>query len=553
MKYKCIPCNHEFDAPADSKPRCPRCLKIHDVEAVASGPSSGGGKKLNVVPVIVLLAAAGIAAAYYFSKKDAPAEEAGKVEDAKSLFDELNIPKNEAVDPCAPTPRIKAFADKAADGKDDVEGMDALYKGVLKLKEQSKWRPYHQREPREGRPLSADQFLEALEGAKDNQVQALSYELSCLLLAAAKSQDIDASMVEILSYDNEKTPADPDGKFGRFGVVAGTGEQAKTAPMFDLWGGRAKDGAKAKTIVLSDRATMAPYFGIGALSLLVKQDMSPALALNDIAIKLDPKNPYFRAGRGFIFAATGVPSESLVEFEKALKSRPDAVQRINLAEILLLVNPMDKRAETEVQTAIGEMPEFARAHAIMGVIHLMRGEKDQAETELGLAERMDPKSPSIAMYWARYYAAVMNSEEAVSKAKLAVTLSDRSVSSLLGLAGVYREVAEFSEMRSILDEVYTKMNTPSMAEQIKGIFGYDPAPDSATTPDDEKEDTDNGSKSASEYELKLGGGGGLGGSGGGLGGASGLTLDGADGKGGLSGNKSPGLGDSLKLDMKLNQ
>lgn len=558
MKYKCIPCNHEFEAPSNRKPRCPRCLKIHDVEPVTDASNASKNKKRNWIPVIVLLVAAGIAVFYYKSKNDVQPEDAGEVEDAKSLFDQLDIPKKEAVDPCAPTPKIEAFAAALTNGKDGVEGMDALYQGILKLKKDGKWRPYHQREPREGRPLTADKFLEAIEGSKDNNVRALSYELSCLLLASAESQEIDASMVEILSYKNEKSPADPEGKLGRYGVVAAKGADAAKAPLFDLWGKRSKDGADAKIAVLSDREAMAPYFGIGALSLLVRQeDMSAALALNDIAVKLDTENPYYRAGRGFIFAATGVPTEAMVEFEKALKSRTDAVQRINLAEILLLINPMDKRAETEVQAALADMPDFARAHAVMGVIHLIRGEKDQAETELALAERIDPKSPSIAMYWARYYAATMNSEEAVAKAEQAVALSNRSTSSLLGLAGVYREVTEFSKMRATLDEVYAKVKTPVMAEQIKGIFGYDPAPEEEVSDkdDDDDDDTDAPSGSTSDFELQLGGGG-LGGSlgkGMGLGGGTGLSLDGADNSGGLGKGKGPSLGDDLKLDMNLNQ
>ena len=32
MKYRCIACNHDFDVKAGAKPRCPRCLGIHDLE-----------------------------------------------------------------------------------------------------------------------------------------------------------------------------------------------------------------------------------------------------------------------------------------------------------------------------------------------------------------------------------------------------------------------------------------------------------------------------------------------------------------------------------------
>ena len=529
MKYKCIPCNHEFEAKSDTKPRCPRCLKIHDVEPIEEAENSAkGGAKSLLVPALVLIVAGIVAATYFFVKKKDTEPPAEPAVNPQTVLEKAGIPDNEVRDPCAPKASVKTLATKLSGGKEGTDGMNALFEGITGLKERGLWLPHNQREPGDSRPLTAATFAERLTKGNGGPWHATSYELACLLYASAKALDIEANMVEIHRFKGEKKPADAEGKFGRYGVtLAGTANAKSEQPVYDLYGGRTGSGALATVTVLNDGGVIAPYFGLSALSLLVKQNMSKALSLNDIAIKLDDQNPYFRSTRGFIFAATGVPSESLVEFEKALKLRSDPIRRINLAEILMLINPLDKRAETEVQAALKDAPDFARAHALKGMIHLVRQEKDQAETELALAERLDPKSPSIAMYWARYYSVTMQSEEAVAKAMDAVKLSGESVSMLLGLAGIYREVARFEDMRRTLDKIYTKLDTPQMADQIKQVFGYDPSPDAEETESDtggvasKKEDL----SPASDFKLKLGDS--------------------------LNADKKPGLGGNLNLDLNI--
>lgn len=529
MKYKCIPCNHEFEAKSGTKPRCPRCLNIHDVEPVKEDENPAkGATRSYVAPVGVLLVAAMVAVAYFLVKDDAIQDTGDTSVDPKDLFEQMGIPEEEAVRPCDVKESVIALAEKFAGGKSGEAGLDALFAGINSLKE-TKWRPHHQREPRVLRPISANKLAKKLLGDEREPFMATSYELACLLSAAAKATEIDAQIVEIQSFKGEKKPADPDGKFGRYAVALSPDESKVSAhPVFDLFGNRSKSAAIANITILNDAQQMAPYFGIGALSLLVKQEMSKALSLNDIAVKLDKDSPYFRAGRGFIFAATGVPSESLVEFEKALKSRADPVQRANLAEILLLINPMDKRAETEIQAALKEMPDFARAHALKGMIHLVRQEKNPAETELALAERLDPASPAIAMYWARYYAVTMESDKAVAKAKKAVELADGSVAMLLGLASIYREVARFDDMRGTLDQILDNTDTPQMAEQIKQIFGYDPdqGEETADSADDETGPGGASELPSGDFKLKLGDG--------------------------LGKKKGPGLGSGGRLDLDLN-
>ncbi len=36
MQYRCTSCKETFEVPAGDKPRCPKCLRIHNVEAVGA-------------------------------------------------------------------------------------------------------------------------------------------------------------------------------------------------------------------------------------------------------------------------------------------------------------------------------------------------------------------------------------------------------------------------------------------------------------------------------------------------------------------------------------
>ncbi len=567
MFYKCVSCDHVFDTKPGVKARCPKCLGIHDLEPVKNVSSASVQKRgKRLAPFVVLAVAIVVGVLYMTIGKDkvTPSTEEPDRGDFQSMLEEAGVPETEQNGPFFQTDKIEDFAEDAAAGKSGLAAMQALFDTISKLRTQGRWKPHRQREPRIENPLSAEDLLARLNKPDGTPLEALSYELSCLLLAAARSLDIDAKMAEIYRFKSEKKPADPGGKLGRYGVVVGEGSGEQTPPLFDLYGGRSQKAAEADAIVLSDVEAVAPYYGVSALSSLTRRDPAEALKLNSIAVKLAPTSPYFRIGRGLIFAASEAPGEALAEFEKAVKQRADAVTRTNLAELHLLADPTGRRAEGEIQAALAEMPDYARAHAILAMIHTMRRELEQAEQELAIAERLDPDSPVIAMFWAQLLAARAQFEDAINKAKDAVRLSGESLTSLMGLAGIYRATARFDEMRATLDRVVQVADYPGVAREIKDIFGYEPAGGDA---EDEEvvaagKRPDGGS--ATGLTLKLGGddaplgggnlklGDGLSGGGLKLGGGSGGLGGGSGGLGG--GKKSEGLGGGqLKLDLNLKQ
>jgi tetratricopeptide (TPR) repeat protein len=215
-----------------------------------------------------------------------------------------------------------------------------------------------------------------------------------------------------------------------------------------------------------------------------------------------------------------------------------------------------RQAEASIQSALSSTPEYGRAHGVMAMIHVMRREFDQAEPELSMADRYDPGSPAIAMFWAQYYAVQGLAEDAIAKAELAVQLSNDSLSSLIGLASIYRQTARFEEMRETLDKALARSEAQSMASEIKQIFGYEQEADEEEDTDDAIAEKDTSAPTG--LELKLGGGGGptLGGGGGPtLGGGGGPKLGGGGGPK-LGGQLSPSTGQKpnhSNLKLKLNQ
>ncbi len=561
MNYKCIPCDHVFEAKRNVKPRCPKCMGIHDLEQVKGGVGLASKTRPRwIAPTVLLLIVGVIAVAYMTMTKEETATSSEPDQaDASSVLDDLGVSKTQASKPFGVTDRIEEFAKKAASGKDGIEAMQALFDAVTKMRGGGKWRPHHQREPRMNKPLGADELLAKLMEGKELPYAAISYELACILLATARSLDVDAKMAEIYSFKTEKTPADTAGKIGRYGVVLGEGTKEKAPPMFDPYSGRSLKSAEADMTVLSDTEAIAPYFGIQALSLLTKRETSEALKMNEIATKLAPENPYFRAGRGLIFAASAAPGEALAEFEKATKLKANAVSRTNLAEILLLADPSGKRAEGEIQAALSEMPDYSRAHGLLAMVHVIRREVDLAEQELALAQRLDPTSPIIAMFWAQLYATQARTEDAIAKAQEAVRLSGESLSTLLGLAGIYRATARFEEMRATLDRAIATVDSPGVKREIKDLFGYSPSVEGDDEGDDRQEvaSSPEGDSPGGGLELKLGGdqspfGNGLKLGSGGLGGASGDNSGGGGLGGSLGGGKGGGLGGGgLKLDLNM--
>jgi tetratricopeptide (TPR) repeat protein len=556
MRYRCIPCDHEFDVKADAKPRCPRCMRIHDLEPVPERDKGKGRGRWWIGPVVVaVLAVAGAVAYFAASEREQAVATKKETKDVEAVFADRNVPAADRVEPFKVTDAIRKLAEDKARGKSGGAAMTALYDAVIAMAQEKRWTPDSQREVRVEPPLTADRLLARLHETGKEPWSATSYEVACLLLSMSRAAGLPAQMAQLHAFANEKTPADQGGKLGRYAVVLEKAE-AGEPDVFDAFGARAVPRSGVKLELLDDTAATAPYYGHLALSLVSKRDTTKALEMNDLAFALAPANAELHAGRGLIFAASAAPTEAITEFEKAIKARDDAVTETNLAEVLLLVDLTGKRAEQAAMSALTTMPDYARAHAIMGAVHVRRGEYAEAETELTLAERLDPGSPLVAMFWAQYYVDQGKADQAIEKAELAGRLSHESLNTMLGVATIYRVTSRFTEMRAVLDKILKKAESASLADEIKKLFDYDP---------EAVETGDAGAAGAAGAAMAAAGAAGapgnlqletkgLGGKGGGLGGPGpGLGLGGGKGPGlDLGGGLGQGpSAPSLDLNLKL--
>ncbi len=557
MKYHCLACDHEFEAdPGPKKPRCPRCMSIHDVEPAGEGPGQAAPAPRGRFPrtaLLLLLAVAAAVVAYYLFVVRTPGDgEAGSPASAEDLLDrlaKLGVPTEEAVAPFAVTDGVRHFAESLAGGADGPEAMGKLVGGIGELRKGGRFTPFHQRSVRADPPLTADEIVKVLEG--DGPARALSsYELACLLLASARALEIeDTHMVRIHSFAGEQRPADPTGRYGRFGVAL-DGTDGKEPEIYEAFELRTGAAARGDLESLSETAAVAPFYNERALAALFRRETAAAHRASELAIKLDGDAAAFRAARGLIFIAGGAPEEALAEYEKALKRRPDAVNHVLLADLLIKLGDTGaSRAEGEVRSAIEKMPDYAQAHAVLGQIYAMRREVETAESELALAEKLDPLSPEVAMGWAIFHMLQHDNAEAIERAEQAVRLSGEAVDALLALAGVYRQTARFGQMRETLAKVLAKVDSPEMARELERIFGFSPGNEVASDEDAGTggEDSMAGgglpAPTPGKLELQLGGQGSpLGGQGSPLGGGG---LGGGLGGGGLG---APLQGQGLQLD-----
>lgn len=559
MKYRCIPCDHEFEVGDGKKPRCPRCMGIHDLEQLSRNRGTERKRRPWLVPTVVLLLAAGVGVAYFAlgdgDSGSGEATPAGDGDLAETLI-ALGVPQKDARVPFEANEAIGSFTEKAAEGAEGTAAVQALLEALGAARKAGKWAPHPQREARNEDPKTAGELLDVIQGDGDEPWHAVSYELACLLLAMARSIGVDAHLAQIHSFEGERRPADPTGRLGRYGVVVGRGTDQAPPPLFDPYGNRSGESAKGEYDTLSDQRAVAPYFSLRSLTRLSRFDTSAAFKLNDLAIKLDPDTATFRACRAEIFYYSEAPTEALAELEKAVKRRDDAVMRLLLAELLIKTIPVFrdpgnlKRAENEINVAIEKMPDYAEAYALLAMVQMARGDLPTAEATLAGAQRLDPGSPEVAMSYANFYLQQNMNEEAIDKAEQAARMMNESPDALLGLAGVYSRTARFDEMRATLDKLYAKMKTEEVARFIRGVFGYDPEGETIDEEDTEEESLalgGLGDGGVGGLELQLGAEKGpLGGAGPRLG--DGLESGLGSGLGGGLGGQGGGLGGGLQSD-----
>ncbi|HKP64921.1 MAG TPA: hypothetical protein VJV78_49650, partial [Polyangiales bacterium] len=264
-------------ADGDDKPRCPKCLRQHglrQIERAATGPTAAQTRASSWIVLAVLAAGAGGYFLWYRSQSKA--SHAPQL-DAEVLRDRARqtagIDVADAADLLHADDAIKAFAEKATSGKSsDDDKAKAIVQAIQARAKAQAFVQWSLNEPRETAALTAAQTWQAL--AKDGARQKLyPLEVAALGVAALRSADVKAQLVEVRSWSGERAPLDASGRIGYYaiGLAQPTSNEAlpPTFHVFDVYGGRGQPPAAADVAAVSDEQALGALLALRGLQRLI--------------------------------------------------------------------------------------------------------------------------------------------------------------------------------------------------------------------------------------------------------------------------------------------
>lgn len=500
MQYQCVHCDLTFDFEGEGRPRCPKCMRVHDIRPLEEPPGPGSRSiRLWVVGGLVVLTAAGFLFWYQHSEKslpdNVPSTPLSQADLARYLQREgINARGMEKI--LLGGPGIEEFARKAVAGKSSPQQKAQAIVDALRARAAARaFVDWSRVDPRDTPPVTPERVLKMIE--KDGAARRLyPLEVAALAVAALRSVGVQAMLAEAFAFEGDRTPPDPSGRFGYFVPVLLEVPPEK-ARLLDPYGGRSGSLNEAQVEVLTDLQAVGLALNLRAIHLLARdQDLEGGMANVDTALHLAPRSPSVRTVRALALLASAGASQARSELEAALQIRSDSSRRNNLAGLLLVMGDVDGAAR-QVSLALEEHPDFAAAHVTLASVHMARMEQEQVKTELEKAEELDPGIPLIHMVWAQFHASRSEWDQAVGRARQGVEMQPNDTQARLLLAKIYREAGHYPEMRrqarAALDLV-PEQRAEEMKRLIEGLLG----PTALDDPDAEEE-----KESASSLELPL--------------------------------------------------
>lgn len=493
MRYLCVHCDYRFEHEGDDKPRCPKCMRRHGLERIDDGKAGKGLSKSVLWGGLAVLAVL-VGGGYAWWSYATPGGVSGKVPlaplDRGDVRDWLAHDGVEAGDMAAllrPDDAVEAFADKATKGAGSATQKAKKIVAAIDARADHKaFVPWTTSHPRQAPVRTAAKTLAALK--KDGARHHLyPLEVAALAVAALRSVDVPAMLVEAWKFPGDRSPPDPSGHFGYYlvGVWPSGEPNAKTAPrLFDPYGSRGNEPPRDGYRVLDDvQAIGAALTHEAAEALGNDGDTSRALTLVEGAVKLDPRSPQAHTMRGEVLLETGGPEEGAKEIEAAAQLRDDAPRRKNVAAVLLAKGQLDD-ASRRIGQALDQYPDYADAHAMVAMLHLVKHEDDAAKTEIETAERLDPNLPNLSQIWAQYYLAEGDVDQAVARAQEAVKKRPHDWQTRLQAARIFLAANRYDDMRRQARAILA-MVPDARKEQMRGLIQQVLGPTAFAKPADE--------------------------------------------------------------------
>ncbi len=392
MRYLCVHCDHRFEHEGEDKPRCPKCMRRHGIEPIAEGEGrSGGGRSRPrwVLPVAALVLVGLLGGGYAWWSKRAPDVVSGDPplhplaqSTIRGYARKLGADPGDMIHLFEADDAIEAFAEKATAGKaSPVDKAKAVVDAIGARKSKRAFLQWPMHTPRESAPKDARGTFAVLRKDGAN-ARLYPLEVAAVAVAALRSADVDAMLTAIYAFPGDKSPPDPSGEFGYFGIAVWKGDVGKGKPVvLDPYGGRGTAPKSDDYRVLTDVEAVAAGLDHEAFYALSQGGQSQkAFARIESARKLDPRSPSIRSTRAVILIASGGMEDGLKEMKAAAQLRPDAPRLNNLAGMAIAQQNLDD-ASRDVARALEQHPDFGSAHATLAAVHLANDETDQAEAE----------------------------------------------------------------------------------------------------------------------------------------------------------------------------
>lgn len=527
MRYLCVQCDEEFDSD-DDKPRCPKCMRVHGIhpldddgkaadpgeDAAAEGGEAGEAATGSDAPAKGDKAAKADKADKPGHKADKPPEEpegisGGTVaavavlvviaiaaivisgqDDDEVAGTAVGVEGGGAVSPTlasdamaklvASDAAIDAFAAQAADGKAGDARAVAIVEALRAKASGGAYVPWSLAEPRPTAPMTAAEAF-AVIAKGDTRAELYPLEVAAVALAAVRSVGVQGKLVEVLSFEGERSPPDPSGRFGYYGVLVGEGESEK---LLDPYGGRETTVKPADRMVLSDAQVIAAGQSLRSTYLAQPTgDTAAALRDAEAALSLLPKSPTVRTAHAFALLSSGAGQVGVRELQAAQQQRDDAPRNLNLGFALMAGGQFTSAAK-HIARALEIAPDYALGHLNLARLHLAQGDRPLARASLERAEQLDPKMPLISLAWAGYHLTGGELQEALARAESAVEARPDSAEARITLAQVFRSIGRYDDMRKQA-KALVDMVSPSQRERTQHLLKATLGPTALEEPEGE--------------------------------------------------------------------
>lgn len=540
MRYVCLSCGNRFEVEEGKegkKIRCPSCMRVTGIEKVADPAPAAAQQRPWLVPAIAITVVAALGGGYAVWRSSTPREVGDQVPLRPLESDELaghlrreRVDARQLRDLLVAGDGIERFAEDATEGRRSAtERAEGVLAAIRERAAQHAFARWSLGVPRET-PVSDAETVRSWIREDGERRRLYPLEAAALMTAALRSRGVPAMIAEIYAFPGDRSPPDPSGHFGYYGVAVYEGEPGEGEPhVYDPWAGHEVAPGEDDYRVMTDLEAIGAALNLRAIHLLVREsDPARAMEISSDALRLDPRSPTTRSVRGAILVASGGTNEGVAEFEAARQIRADAPRQQLLAGVHLAQGDLET-ARRELASALEASPDYAAARGMLAALHMAESEPDLAREELERAQRLDPDLHTLPGLWAGYYASTGDLDRAVESARSAVERNPGDVQTRLMAARVYRAAARYDDMRREAQAVLERVpptQREDMRQLIRRLLGPMALEDPLDEADDDELSDDELLEGDEDEELggggtfRLGGGSRLLGAGGGAAGGS---------------------------------